>query len=124
MKTLTIIGAVSALLSVILGAFASHGLKAVLDAQAISVFETGVRYQMYHALAILLLPAMSNHARYPWLRRAGWFFVAGTVLFSGSLYALTLTSLSVFGPVTPLGGVCFMLGWGCLITALAKGTDQ
>lgn len=121
MKKWLITGAASALLSVILGAFAAHGLRQMLDPAAMGVFETGVRYQMYHALAILLLPGLAGYAARRWLYRAAGLFVAGTLLFSGSLYLLTLTQITAFGPVTPLGGLCFMAGWGSLVIGLFKG---
>jgi len=101
--------------AVALGAFAAHGLKARLGADSLAVFQTGVQYQMYHALALLALAGLAQ-----WLgtgalfRWTGWFWVLGVVLFSASLYALALGGPRWLGPVTPLGGICFLLGWASL----------
>jgi uncharacterized membrane protein YgdD (TMEM256/DUF423 family) len=108
------LGAVSALLAVAAGAFGAHALRARLSPELLAAFETGARYQMYHALALLLVATTA--ARVPALpiRVAGWLFVAGTVLFSGSLYGYALTQARWLAPVTPLGGVCFLAGWAAL----------
>ena len=115
------LGAVSALVAVALGAFAAHGLKARLAPDLLAVFETGVRYQMYHALA--LLAAAWAVGKWPGnaASAGGWLFVAGTLLFSGSLYALSLGGPRWLGPVTPLGGLAFLAGWACLAWAALKG---
>ncbi len=115
------LGSVSALLAVALGAFAAHGLKARLAPDLLAVFETGVRYQMYHALA--LLAAAWAVGKWPGnlASAGGWLFVAGTLLFSGSLYALSLGGPRWLGPVTPLGGLAFLAGWACLAWAALKG---
>ncbi|WP_416140958.1 DUF423 domain-containing protein [Marinimicrobium sp. C6131] len=111
-----VLAALFGLLSVMLGAFAAHGLKARLTAPALSAFETGVQYQMYHALALLAVVALLR-----WfgptlsLLTAGWAFVLGVLLFSGSLYGLALGGPRWLGPVTPLGGLCFMAGWVLLL---------
>jgi len=102
-------------LGVGLGAFGAHGLRSRLSPDMLAVFETAVRYQMYHALALLLTAAAIGRigdARL--LVIAGWFFVAGIVLFSGSLYALALTGVSMLGAITPIGGLAFLIGWACL----------
>jgi uncharacterized membrane protein YgdD (TMEM256/DUF423 family) len=108
------LGALSAFLSVAAGAFGAHALRARLAPEYLAAFETGARYQIYHALGLLAVAWAL--ARWPsqlpvW---AGWLFVVGTVLFSGSLYALALTGARWWGAVTPLGGVAFMVGWICL----------
>lgn len=112
--------AIMAGLSVASGAFASHALKARLSQRALEIFETGSKYQMYHALALLivgLLLIRSDEAS-TLLNTASWAFIVGIVLFSGSLYALSLSDIKWFGAITPLGGVAFLVGWGCLaITA-------
>lgn len=115
------LGAVSGFLAVALGAFAAHGLKSRLTAELLATFETGVRYQMYHALA--LLAAGWALTRWPGSVTAasGWLFVAGTLLFSGSLYALSLTGEKWLGAVTPVGGLAFLAGWLCLAWGAAKG---
>jgi uncharacterized membrane protein YgdD (TMEM256/DUF423 family) len=98
-------GAVGMFLAVALGAFAAHGLKARLSPEMLTVFETGVRYHVYHALALLALGA----ARGP--EKAGWCFIAGIVVFSGSLYVLALTGEKRLGMITPIGGLLFLAGW-------------
>ncbi|WDT87589.1 DUF423 domain-containing protein [Alteromonas sp. 009811495] len=114
-------GAIFAGTSVMLGAFGAHGLKSLLSAQMLNTFEIGVRYQMYHGLAILVLPVLSTYAEVKWLNRAAMCFVVGGVLFSGSLYALALTGIKWFGPVTPLGGLFFIMGWAVLAFTLVRG---
>jgi len=104
-------GALSALVAVAAGAFGAHALKARLGPDLLTVFETAARYQMYHALALIAVAwAMSRWAA-PQFRAAGWLFLAGTMLFSGSLYLLALTGIRGLGAVTPFGGLCFMAGW-------------
>jgi uncharacterized membrane protein YgdD (TMEM256/DUF423 family) len=116
-KTFLLVGALAGFLAVALGAFGAHALKGRLTPEMLAVFETAVRYQMYHALAIigtgLVLARMDG-----WLvRAAGWFFTAGIVLFSGSLYALAFTGVTVLGAITPIGGLAFLIGWACLAIA-------
>jgi uncharacterized membrane protein YgdD (TMEM256/DUF423 family) len=109
-----IIGAISALLGVVAGSLGAHWLKSRLSTEMFSVFEVGVRYQMYHAFA-LIVTAWAQ-ARWPSasVTASGWFFVVGTILFSGSLYLLSVTGVRWLGAITPLGGVAFLVGWGCL----------
>ena len=111
------VGSMAAFLAVALGAFAAHGLKAHLAAEPLATFELGVRYQMYHALA--LLAAGFAYARWPGPRvvASGCLFMIGIVLFSGSLYALSLSEMRWFGVVTPFGGLAFLMGWLCLAWA-------
>lgn len=110
----------AALLGVGLGAFGAHALEARLTPELVAVFETGVRYQMYHAFA--LLAAAWGWARWPGrvFVIAGWLFISGIILFSGSLYALALTGIKGLGVMTPLGGLAFLGGWLCL--AIGAGT--
>lgn len=117
-RIFVLIGAASAGLAVAIGAFAAHGLRGRLDADMLAVFETGARYQMYHALALLMLGAAAGRWPGPALNGAGWCFVAGTVLFSGSLYALSLSGVRVLGAITPLGGLAFIAGWVLIVTHL------
>ena len=114
------LGSIAALLAVALGAFAAHGLKSRLDAAMLAAFETGVRYHMYHALALLAVAWAA--ARWPGsaVNLSGWLFVAGIVLFSGSLYALSLSGVRWLGAITPIGGVAFLAGWLCLAWAAWK----
>ena len=111
------LGALSAGLAVALGAFATHGLRSRVSAEALATFETGARYHMYHALALLAVAWAC--ARWPsaWTSAAGWLFVAGTLLFSGSLYLLAVTGVRALGAITPLGGLAFILGWLALAWA-------
>jgi len=110
-------GAVLGGLGVAIGAFGAHGLRGRLSPEMLAVFETGVRYHMYHAHAILaaaaLLPRIDGRA----VLIAGWSFMAGIVLFSGSLYALALSGVSTLGAITPIGGVAFLVGWISLAVA-------
>jgi uncharacterized membrane protein YgdD (TMEM256/DUF423 family) len=115
-RTFLLIGALYGFLGVTFGAFGAHALRNRLSPDMLSVFETGVRYQMYHAFAILLVAAAMGHfgnARL--LGIAGWLFTAGVVLFSGSLYALALSDVRILGAVTPIGGLLFLAGWAVLI---------
>lgn len=108
-------------LGVVLGAFGAHALRDRLSQEMLAVFETGVRYQMYHALALMavaLLVVKLPGSSMPAI--AGWLFVAGIVLFSGSLYALTLTGQRWMGAITPLGGVAFVAGWALLALAALR----
>jgi uncharacterized membrane protein YgdD (TMEM256/DUF423 family) len=114
-RTFLTIGAIFGFLGVAFGAFGAHALKSRLSTEMLAVFETGVRYQMYHALAILIVAAAIGHFGNVWLlSAAGWTFAGGIVLFSGSLYALTLSGVGGLGAITPIGGLLFLVGWGCL----------
>ena len=104
-------GAVSAFIAVAAGAFGAHALRARLSPEMLAVFETGARYQMYHALALLFVAWALSHAPHEAIRWSGFLFLAGTLLFSGSLYALALSGVRIWGAVTPFGGVCFLAGW-------------
>ena len=108
------LGAASAFIAVALGAFAAHGLKARLGADLLAAFETGVRYQMFHALALLAVAWACTRWPGALVAASGWLFVAGTVLFSGSLYALALGGMRGLGIITPFGGLAFLAGWLCL----------
>ena len=116
------IGAALAGLGVALGAFGAHGLKARVTPEQLAVFETGVRYHMYHALALLAVGWQADRTGSPLAAAAGWLFVAGIAIFSGSLYAMTLSGARWLGAVTPLGGVCFIAGWALLAVAAVRGT--
>lgn len=112
-----LLGAIFAGLGVAGGAFAAHALKGVLTAEQVAAFETGVRYQMYHALALLYVGWLDRQGDGRWTRRAGWSFVVGILLFSGSLYVLSLFGFRWAGPITPLGGLSLIAGWVCLAVA-------
>jgi uncharacterized membrane protein YgdD (TMEM256/DUF423 family) len=116
------LGSISGGLAVALGAFGAHALKDRLAAGLLANFETGVRYQMVHALALLAVAWAVSRWTSTWLPlAAGWLFVAGTVLFSGSLYLLALTGVRWLGAITPFGGVAFVGGWVCLLLVAWRG---
>ena len=117
-RRFAVLGACSAFLAVAAGAFGAHALKATLTPDLLAAFETGARYQMYHALGLIGVALLSGQASQRLSALAGWLFVAGTLLFSGSLYLLALTGTRWMGAVTPLGGVCFLAGWACLGVAV------
>jgi len=114
------LGAINAALAVAAGAFAAHGLRARLEARALEVFETGARYHMYHALAMVLAGVIAARG-VAGAGTAGWIFQVGIALFSGSLYALALTDVKVLGAITPIGGVAFLAGWLWLAWAAWRG---
>ena len=114
-RTFLLVAAVFGFLGVAIGAFGAHGLKSRLSPEMLAVFEIGVRYHMYHVFALLIVAAAIGHvgaARL--LTIAGWAFVAGIVIFSGSLYALALTGTGILGAITPIGGLAFLIGWASL----------
>jgi len=116
-KTFLLIGAGAGFLAVALGAFGAHGLRARLSPDMLAVFETGVRYHVYHAIAIILVGLIAARLDGWLFRAAGWCFAAGVVLFSGSLYALAISGITVFGVIKPIGGLAFLLGWALLVVA-------
>jgi uncharacterized membrane protein YgdD (TMEM256/DUF423 family) len=116
-RTFLLAGAVAGLIAVGFGAFGAHALRGRLSPDMLAVFETGVRYQMYHALALLLTAALSTRMEGKAIVAAGWLFVAGIVLFSGSLYLLAVTGVTILGAITPIGGVAFLAGWAALAIA-------
>jgi len=129
-KWILICGAGLALLSVILGAFAAHGLKNKLDEYSLNVFQTAVQYQMVHGIALILcglfamqlkrLSVQGFDVGYLWVNISAISFIVGILLFSGSLYGLALTSQKWLGPITPLGGLLFIFGWIAFIVAATK----
>lgn len=116
-RVFLLIGAISGFLSVAIGAFGAHALKARLTDHLLAIFETGVRYQFYHALALVAVGLLAQRSPSTALQIAGWSFVGGTLVFSGSLYALSTTGMRWLGAITPIGGVAFMVGWVCLAVA-------
>ncbi len=115
------LGALNALISVGCGAFAAHGLRSRVGPDLVAVFETGARYQMYHALGLVLVGLLALHRPSGLLAAAGWFHLAGIVIFSGSLYALTLSGVRALGAITPVGGVAFLVGWALFALAALRG---
>jgi len=114
------LGSASAFIAVAGGAFGAHALRRRLDENLLAVFETGVRYQMYHALALLAVAWVMDRWGGGLVAASGWLFVAGTVVFSGSLYLLALTGQRMFGAVTPIGGVAFLGGWLVLLIGILR----
>lgn len=103
-----------AFLAVAAGAFGAHALKKVLNPEMLTVYETAVRYQMYHALALGIAAISLRYKPGKWGTASGWFFISGIVLFSGSLYVLSLSGIKWTGAITPVGGMLFLAGWFCL----------
>jgi len=125
-KTFLITGSLLAGFAVLLGAFGAHALKSKLAVEQLQVFETGVRYQFYHALALLAVGLLADKFNSTSLNYSGYLFIFGIILFSGSLYLLSLKnllgieSLKFLGPITPLGGLCFIAGWLCMCFGIWK----
>lgn len=114
------IGSVAAGAGVALGAFAAHGLRSRVSPEMLAVFETGVRYHLVHALALLAVAWAADRWACYWIGWAGWAFVAGILVFSGSLYLLAVTGVRWLGAATPFGGVAFLLGWALLAAAALR----
>lgn len=117
-KLFLLTGSFFCMLSVMLGAFAAHGLKSRLTEYSLGVFKTAAEYQMVHGLALIAMAILIK-----WginLTVAGGFFIAGTLLFSGSLYLLALSGMKWLGPITPLGGLCFIIGWVVILVQVAR----
>ena len=110
-------GAVMCGLGVLLGAFGAHGLRGRVTPEMLAVFETGVRYHLVHGLALLAVAWATTRWPNTWISASGWLFVAGIVVFSGSLYLLSISGVRGRGAITPIGGLCFVAGW--LILALS-----
>ncbi len=110
-KVFFVLASLSAFLAVALGAFAAHILKDKLTPELFNIFEVGVRYHFYHALGLFIVALAMVQFPASNLVPAGWLFVIGTIIFSGSLYVLSLTGLRWFGAITPVGGICFLVGW-------------
>ena len=133
MQTFLVLGALFGFIGVALGAFGSHAIRSKLTTERVATFETGVRYQMWHALALFVVviveawtpsggsssfTLVADRGGAPLLLAAGWLFAGGIVLFSGSLYALAVTGRRAWGAVTPFGGACLLLGWAMLLFAI------
>ncbi len=119
------VGAAFALLGVLLGAFGAHALRNSLSAEMLAIYQTGVQYQLIHALGIVLIALLA--ATQPSRKRlmlAGWLMAAGVLLFSGSLYLLAASGLRMLGAITPLGGVCFIVAWTLLLFAPARNSEN
>lgn len=121
MRHFFVLGSILAGLGVVLGAFGAHALRGSLSAEDLATFEVGVRYQMYHALALLAVAWAGGRWESTALTAAGWLFVAGIVVFSGSLYLLVLSGQRWLGAITPLGGLALIAGWALLAWGAARG---
>lgn len=121
MKVFVMLGAINMAIGVILGAFGAHGLEQVISADMIKVFQTGVQYHIYHALGLLMVAVLLiPYPHASGLRTGGWIMFAGIILFSGSLYLMALTGITMFGPITPVGGLCFIVAWIWIFWAMLK----
>ncbi|HVH09334.1 MAG TPA: DUF423 domain-containing protein [Gemmatimonadales bacterium] len=120
-RTFAVLGAVAGFIAVGAGAFGAHALRARLTSDQLAAFETGVRYQMYHALALFVVAWATTRWPGPPVRMAGWLLVAGILIFSGSLYALALTGARGLGALTPVGGLALLAGWIALAVGVARG---
>ena len=114
------LGALAGAVGVALGAFGAHALKSRVTEDLLVVFEIGVRYQMYHALALFAVAWAAAHWPSSWVNASGWLFLIGILVFSGSLYIMTLTGARWLGAITPIGGLCFILGWVALAVAALR----
>ena len=119
-RVLIMAGGILGLLGVVAGAMGVHALRDTLDARALSTFETGVRFQMYHALALLAVGTLAGRWRTGFVKLSGVLFTAGVVLFSGSLYILAITGIGIFGAIAPLGGLSLMAAWTSLIVGAIR----
>ena len=113
-------GAVAAFIAVALGAFGAHSLKTKLSADMLNIFEIGVRYQMYHALGLIAVGWATTRWPEANLNAAGWAFIVGIVVFSGSLYLLSATDIRWLGAITPIGGLAFLIGWAILVWSVGR----
>ena len=119
-RTILLAGAIFMALAVLLGAFGAHALKKVLSPDMLAIYKTGVEYQFYHALGLLLIGVIGFHIRSRYLQWAGLFISIGIIIFSGSLYVLTLSGIKALGAITPIGGLSFVVGWIFLAIAIWK----
>ncbi len=123
-KAFLLMAAISGLLAVILGAFGAHGLKSRLAEDLLTVYQTGVQYHFYHTLALMVAGLLLlRHPEAVMLNWSGWLFVAGILIFSGSLYVLAITGTRWLGAITPIGGLAFIGGWLCLAMAIFKHVE-
>ena len=113
-------GAVAAFIAVALGAFGAHSLKTKLSADMLNIFEIGVRYQMYHALGLIAVAWATTRWPEANLNAAGWAFIVGIIVFSGSLYLLSATDIRWLGAITPIGGLAFQIGWAILVWSVGR----
>jgi len=113
-RTFVSLGSGLAFLGVALGAFGTHGLRDRLSSSSLQIWQTAVQYQLIHALGLILIGLIAAHSDERLIRLSGWLLYYGVLIFSGSLYILAVTGIGWFGAITPIGGVCFLSGWGSL----------
>lgn len=121
-KLFLLISSSLAFLAVAAGAFGAHLLKKMLSSELLAIFETAVKYQMYHSLALLMVAILVRYDNAKLLTTSGWLFIAGTVIFSSSLYILSISGIKWLGAITPIGGLSFLAGWICLIIYALRKT--
>lgn len=120
-KLFASVGSINALIAVMLGAFGAHALKSRLTSEMMEIFQTAVQYHFYHALGLLAVGIIAVHLpESNWLKASGWLMLAGIVIFSGSLYILSITGIKWLGAITPIGGTAFILAWILLTVAVLK----
>jgi uncharacterized membrane protein YgdD (TMEM256/DUF423 family) len=113
-------GSLAAFVAVGFGAFGAHSLRSRLSPEMLTIFEVGVRYQMYHALGLIAVAWATTRWPESYLNAAGWAFIVGIIIFSGSLYLLSLTGMRWLGAITPIGGISFLLGWAILVWSVGR----
>jgi uncharacterized membrane protein YgdD (TMEM256/DUF423 family) len=114
------LGAISGALAVMIGAFGAHGLKNKLTEEMLVIYKTGVEYHFYHTFALLAVGFIALNVQSKLLTASGWSLAAGILIFSGSLYALSISGMTKLGAITPIGGLCFIAGWALLVIAVIK----
>lgn len=120
-KIFTALGSINALIAVMLGAFGAHALKNRLTPEMMEIFQTGVQYHFYHALGLLAVGVIAYHLPDSgWLKWSGWLMLAGIIIFSGSLYILSISGIKWLGAITPIGGTAFIIAWILLTVAVLK----
>ncbi|WP_078556987.1 DUF423 domain-containing protein [Bacillus alkalicellulosilyticus] len=122
MKLFVILGAINAAVVIALGAFGAHALEQKVTERFLKIYQTGVQYHMYHAMGLIFVGLIAGKlSSLNIIHTAGWFMLVGIVLFSGSLYVLSLTGITKFGMITPIGGLAFIIGWVLVIVAVMRG---
>jgi len=119
-RNILLAGAVFMALGALLGAFGAHALKKILSPEMLAVYKTGVEYQFYHAMGLLLVGLIGFHLESKWARWSALFMVVGIILFSGSLYALAISGIKILGAITPIGGLLFVASWVCLAIGIVQ----
>ncbi|USK80351.1 DUF423 domain-containing protein [Peribacillus frigoritolerans] len=120
MKLFIILGALNGFIAVALGAFGAHGLEGKIPDKYLETWQTAVQYQMFHAVGLLVLGLLAGKIDSPLINWSGWLMLIGIILFSGSLFVLSVTQIKVLGAITPLGGVSFLVAWILMIIAAYK----